>query len=200
MRRRAKRFALAERLYRLLLRLYPEAFRRRMGEAMVEAFRDSCAETVARRGWLGFVIHVAHACAEVAFQGLAERTASSHHINHGTDGPRADGPPDWNPRYRRRAGGGALLRDLVHDLRFGFRSLMKRPGFTLVAVLTIALGIGAATTIFSLVNGMLLQPLPYRDADQMVAVWPATWLSKPLFQLLEEEATSYDALAGWAPR
>src|SRR5437867_2800245 len=60
---------------------------------------------------------------------------------------------------------------MLNDLRYAIRTLFKNPSFATVAVLTLAFGIGATTAIFSVVNAILLRPLPYRDADRIVVVW-----------------------------
>ena len=62
------------------------------------------------------------------------------------------------------------MDSLAQDLRFALRTLAKRPGFTLVAVATLALGIGATSAIFSLVNGILLEPLPIEDSGRVVMI------------------------------
>src|SRR6059036_1400551 len=73
---------------------------------------------------------------------------------------------------------------MFNDFRYGIRLLLKNPGFTAVAVLTLALGIGANTAIFSLVNSVLLRALPYKEADRLVVVWEQNrergWYKNPV--------------------
>ena len=86
------------------------------------------------------------------------------------------------------------MSTLMHDIRYGFRMLWKNPGFTLIAVLALALGIGANTAIFSVVNAVLLRPLPYKDADRLVYIG----LSLPDYRDVEESNQVFDGMAVFA--
>ncbi|HEV2224920.1 MAG TPA: ABC transporter permease [Candidatus Acidoferrales bacterium] len=95
------------------------------------------------------------------------------------------------------------IQDLTHDLRYGLRMLRKSPSFTVVAVLTLALGIGANTSLFSVVNGVLLNPLPYPHPDQVViasntsSTLPETWISYPDFLDWVRDNHSFSSLSAY---
>ena len=107
--------------------------------------------------------------------------------------------------YRRRRGL-PLLEDLRQDLRYGARVLARNKGFTAVAVLTLALGIGANTAIFSVVNAVLLRPLPYKDSGRIMRLWRvpshggATRLpfSEPEFLEYRGQSRSFEHFAAFA--
>src|SRR5438128_9990070 len=75
----------------------------------------------------------------------------------------------------------------MNDLKFAFRQLLKNPGFTAIAVLTLALGIGATTAIFSVVYAVVLRPLPFPESERLVAIWTQT----PQFERLPMAAANH---------
>jgi ABC-type antimicrobial peptide transport system permease subunit len=97
--------------------------------------------------------------------------------------------------------GWTMLERFLQDVRFGFRVLRKNPGATLVAILTLALGISASTAIFSVVYGILLRPLPYQKPQQIVQVWEVTATSRqaaftdPNFDDVRAQSHSLQAVA-----
>ncbi|HKT52682.1 MAG TPA: ABC transporter permease [Candidatus Angelobacter sp.] len=108
-------------------------------------------------------------------------------------------------RYKeecREASGAHFFETLFQDVRFGLRTLRKSPGFAAIAVLTLALGIGATTAMFSVVQGVMLAPLPYPHPDRLVLIWqsnphaPHVSLSLPDFRDWQRDARSFEALSG----
>ncbi len=96
------------------------------------------------------------------------------------------------------------LEQLWQDVRFGLRMLAKNPSFTAVAVLTLALGIGANTAMFSVVDGVLLAPLPYSQPDRLIAIMESNlrlkfnaWISYPNFQDWQRDAHSFQRMAAF---
>ena len=99
--------------------------------------------------------------------------------------------------------GWGWLETLVQDLRYAIRMLRRSPGFTVVAVLTLALGVGANTAVFSVVNTVLLRPLPYPESERLVQMWSTnpnanrwgTWVAYPRFVDWRRQSTSFEEMA-----
>ncbi len=103
------------------------------------------------------------------------------------------------------------METLRQDIRFAFRALRRNPGFTAIALLTVALGIGVNTSIFSVVNGVLLEPLPYPESGRLLTVWenqelrggPANeWTGRTTFAEWRDRNRTFSgmaALTGWQP-
>jgi putative ABC transport system permease protein len=120
---------------------------------------------------------------------------------------RAFGGVEQAKERSRDASGVRWIEDIWQDVRYGARMLLKNLGFTTIAILTLALGIGANTAIFSVVNALLLRPLPYPQPEKLVKVFrerpdpakgilPSIW-SYPRFEILRDQSQSFAAVAGF---
>jgi predicted permease len=146
------------RLYQLLLRAYPASVRRAFGRDMAELFADMLREERQRGGRRAAASAAARTLLELPFSAWRAR--------------RAQAPPP--PPSGRRLGG---VEVLMQSFRHSLRNLKNNPGFAAVVVLTLAIAIGANTVVFSMVDGVLLSPLPYEDPEKLVRVyqqWPRT--------------------------
>lgn len=97
-----------------------------------------------------------------------------------------------------------VFGDFWRDLRYAGRVLRKQPGFTIAAILTLSLGIGANTAVFSVVQHVLLSPLPYTDADRVAVIWSRwrgfdkTWVSDAEVHDYRTRTTAFSGVAGWS--
>jgi putative ABC transport system permease protein len=139
------------RVYRWLLRAYPPWFRKRYEADLVEAF---AADRACCQGWLGLIAFWTSIALDLATSVWQIRWATT------TPGsPMIDSPP------RRSA-----MEALAQDFRHAFRQLVRRPGFTAVAVLSLALGIGGNAIIFAFFDGFVLHPFAYPQPDRVVTI------------------------------
>lgn len=179
---------LGERVYRALLWLYPRAFGDRFGTDLLEVFRAQRSE-VRYAGFVGSVrfwwdIGWDWARSMVQARGAGAGLAGVH----GPTGER---------------GVGMMMDGMKQDLGFAVRSLIRAPGFTVVAVITLAIGIGSNTAMFSVVEGVLLTPLPYDEPDGVVTVWSSwrdterSWVSDAEYRTYLAQTRSLDDLALW---
>jgi predicted permease len=114
------------------------------------------------------------------------------------------GPVERAREEHRDARGTRLVEDAIADLRWAARWLVHSPGFAAAVVLTLALGVGGTTAVVCVVDGVLLRPLPYPEADRLAAVWSLTrgetepWASSPPdFRVFREQASAFQRLGGY---
>lgn len=139
--------------------------------------------------------HFDELVAEFQAEGLSPREArAAAHREFGTsDVFREEARDSWRP---------PLIGDLLQSIGFAVRSLRRSPGFSILAIVTLSLGIGANTAMFSLVNAIVLKPLPYQDSAQLDAIYRATpqepdgHVSLPEWKEMREARTGYQDIAG----
>ncbi len=157
---RSPRVSAGETLYRLLLFCYPADVRKSTALDMLEIFRDMCSMERRRSGAIGVALFTIRACAEVPGKAIQSHWGRRSVV-------RANAPQRNSIPSRHKFG----LDAAFMDIRFALRSLRKRPLFTIVAICTLGLGIGSATAMFSVVDGVLLRQLPYREPGRLVTAW-----------------------------
>ncbi len=167
-------------LYRLLLLAFPRRVRREFGDDMArlfEAQRRAARETGegTARFWIRAVADaLVHGAAErilIARESLRTFALRAAGAERGPGAPASDGVGGSDGAKPAGRNWRLMMRAFTHDLKHAVRLLVRQPGVTIVAIVTLALGIGANAAIFSAVDAILLRPLPYEDPDRLVMVW-----------------------------
>jgi putative ABC transport system permease protein len=185
----------AERVHRALMRVYPRDFREEFGDAMAEFFHDRL--TRARpQGRLATAAVCWRAFRDLIRNALPARVDSLRRALRVAQWRAGASDRSYTIRHARRRDW--MLTSILQDLRHAVRAMLARPSFTAVVLLTLALGVGANVAIFSVVNGVLLRPLPHTDPDRLVTIAhapPSTLISEPEFADYKRDATSFERVA-----
>jgi len=152
----------------LLMRLFPAEFRERYGAEVGDLLAERALAVRRSEGRLGVARLLVLQSTDLLLAAHAERRSTRSRSAARRAPGSAPGPMSPGPHRR---GPARLLDAIANDARLAWRALRRAPGFLSIAALTLALGIGATTAIFTVVNGVLLAPLPYPDADALVIVW-----------------------------
>jgi putative ABC transport system permease protein len=196
--RRTKPRGASERLYRALLHAYSRDFRDEFGDAMVEFHRDRLAHARSEPGLWGTVRVWAYVAADLLRNALPTRVDSvRRHIRRRADERAALRQTPSLMHARKEE---LMLSSVMHDIRFALRGMRRTPAFTLTVLATLALGIGGSVATFSAVNGVLLEPLPFRDPARLVRlqhVEPYQTVSEPEFVDYRRDAKSFARLAAY---
>ncbi len=147
------------------LSLFPRAFRQLYGAEMAEVFAERYHDVRERRGRWGAVLLFGRTLRDIIASATLEH---ARRVGRGRKPAAAMNLPTHPTRYRAS---NDMANSLITDTKYAVRSLWKKPGFSTVAIATLALGIGANTAIFSVVNEVLLRPLPYDNSDELVRIW-----------------------------
>ncbi len=175
-----------ERLYRLLLGLYPSSFRARYGRDLLDFYRARVSSVRSRREFMAVWTRI---IPDLLSSAIAERAGALL--------GRARVRPE---RSRLDYQSGDSMAGLLQDVRFALRGMRQRPGFSAVILVTLALGIGANAAIFSVVDAVLLRPLPYTRVDgivQLSHLAPYQTVSEPEFIDYQRGVPAISSLAAY---
>jgi putative ABC transport system permease protein len=155
-----------ERVFRALLLVYPREFRKRFGEEMVDFFLARRIDQH-RRGSGAMLRFWLHLIADIALNAPTLHVHAAATRVRGIQPATSRDVPWASPEYPEET---RPMDKPVQDIRYAFRTLARRPAFVAVSALTLAIGIGATTAIYSVVNAVLVQPLPWPAADRLVTM------------------------------
>lgn len=188
--------------YSLLLRALPSAFRDRHGSEMLDLFRELAAEADTQSGTAGIIRCFSRESFDLLMTAARLRLKRRARVNHVLSSglSLASAGPTSHLSHES-----SDMETIRQDFGYAMRAIARRPGFAIVAVLTLGLGIGATTSIFSVVNSVILRPLPYPEPERLTMVFttlPTLSSTRsphafPNFLDLRKSARSFESMAAY---